>query len=314
MIKFTIITPAYNCENYLGTCLDSFLKQTYTNWRAIVVDDGSKDSTPQILDEYASRDSRIIAIHKQNGGECSARNAALEWVKSNRINDSWLCFVDSDDYVDSRMCEVLLDVITKNPNIDFIRPYNIRVSSHSDPYPTIPPNNLDFIVLSREKYFSRGICGGYISSIVVKEKVVIDNSILFDERLRFLGDQEFNIHCASLCSEYLVLRSPRYYYYRENESSVTSRQKDVGKHIVGCVNSVYKYLMDSNSSEVAEFFYKDYLPSKLAGYLHNKIINRNFIDDLKDLNKEIDVHKASITRRVRVGLSAHQLFSKLFKK
>ncbi len=78
MIKFTIITPAYNCENYLGTCLDSFLKQTYTNWRAIVVDDGSKDSTPQILDEYASRDSRIIAIHKQNGGECSARNAALE--------------------------------------------------------------------------------------------------------------------------------------------------------------------------------------------------------------------------------------------
>ena len=69
--KISIIVPAYNIENYLARCLDSLLNQTYKNIEIIIVDDGSTDSTPSILDDYATKDNRIIAIHQKNQGVLS---------------------------------------------------------------------------------------------------------------------------------------------------------------------------------------------------------------------------------------------------
>lgn len=71
------IVPVYNAEKYLGKCLDSILEQTYKKIEIILVDDGSTDNSPKILDQYAAKDSRIRVIHKANGGAASARNAGL---------------------------------------------------------------------------------------------------------------------------------------------------------------------------------------------------------------------------------------------
>ena len=69
-----VIIPAYNIERYISRCLDSIMAQTYNNLEIIVIDDGSKDQTAEILDDYQKRDSRIIVVHKENGGVSSARN------------------------------------------------------------------------------------------------------------------------------------------------------------------------------------------------------------------------------------------------
>lgn len=73
----SVVVPVYNVENYIGKCLDSIIAQTYVNWECVVVDDGSKDDSGQICDEYARKDSRIRVIHKKNGGVSSARNTGI---------------------------------------------------------------------------------------------------------------------------------------------------------------------------------------------------------------------------------------------
>lgn len=90
----SIIIPVYKVEQYLRTCLDSVLAQTYKNWEMLLVDDGSPDKCGDICDEYAQSDSRIKVFHKENGGLSSARNYALD----NHPEGDFLTFLDSDDF------------------------------------------------------------------------------------------------------------------------------------------------------------------------------------------------------------------------
>lgn len=94
MSKISIIVPVYNVEKYLRACLDSILAQTYTNWEAVLVDDGSADRSGAICDEYAACDSRFVVVHKQNEGVAKARITAFEHSKGELIT-----FIDADDYV-----------------------------------------------------------------------------------------------------------------------------------------------------------------------------------------------------------------------
>lgn len=104
----SVIVPIYKVEPYLRRCLDSIVNQTYTNLEIILVDDGSPDACPQICDEYAARDNRIVVIHKENGGLSDARNAGLDICKGEYIS-----FIDSDDWVDEKYVEVLYEIQKK---------------------------------------------------------------------------------------------------------------------------------------------------------------------------------------------------------
>ena len=90
--KFSIVIPVYNVAPYLRECLDSVLAQTFTDWEAICVDDGSTDGSGAILDEYEAKDKRFRVIHQKNAGVSAARNAALEVMKG-----QWFLFLDGDD-------------------------------------------------------------------------------------------------------------------------------------------------------------------------------------------------------------------------
>lgn len=80
MPKISVIVPVYNTEKYLHRCIDSILAQTYTDFELLLIDDGSKDNSGAICDEYAAKDSRVRVFHKENGGVSSARNLCLDNV------------------------------------------------------------------------------------------------------------------------------------------------------------------------------------------------------------------------------------------
>jgi len=105
----TIIIPVYKVESLLRKCVDSLLCQTLSNIEIILVDDGSPDKCGNICDEYSQKDSRVIVIHKENGGLSSARNAGIDIAKG-----EYLMFVDSDDYVEPNFCERAYQIIKEN--------------------------------------------------------------------------------------------------------------------------------------------------------------------------------------------------------
>ena len=90
----SVVVPIYNVERYLHRALESLLSQTYKDWEAILVDDGSTDGSGRIADEYAGRDPRFKVIHKTNGGLSDSRNTGLELVEG-----EYLIFLDSDDFL-----------------------------------------------------------------------------------------------------------------------------------------------------------------------------------------------------------------------
>lgn len=109
MEKISIIIPIYNVEQFLRQCIDSVLAQTYENLEIILVNDGSTDQSSEICGFYGSRDSRIKIINKANGGLADARNAGFSEVTGNYIG-----FVDSDDLIDCRMYELLMETLNKS--------------------------------------------------------------------------------------------------------------------------------------------------------------------------------------------------------
>lgn len=104
----SVIIPIYNVEPYLKQCINSIVNQSYTNLEIILVDDGSPDRCPQICDEYAAKDKRIVVIHKENGGLSDARNAGLDICKGD-----YLYFLDSDDIIPSHCISILFKIITQ---------------------------------------------------------------------------------------------------------------------------------------------------------------------------------------------------------
>lgn len=105
----SIIVPVYNAEKTLNRCVDSILLQPFTDWELLLIDDGSKDSSGDICDEYARKDPRIKVFHKENGGVSSARNVGLDNAKG-----EWITFVNSDDWIVNNALDIDYDEVNED--------------------------------------------------------------------------------------------------------------------------------------------------------------------------------------------------------
>ena len=133
-MKISVIVPIYNVAEYLPKCIESILGQTYKDLEIILVNDGSTDNSGQIAKEFATKDSRIILINKANGGQSTARNAALDIASGD-----YIAFIDSDDYISQNYFEVLMYGATKH-NAEIVTCSYDRVSDTD-----IPSEELGYI-------------------------------------------------------------------------------------------------------------------------------------------------------------------------
>ncbi len=102
----SILVPVYNVESYLSQCLDSLINQTYNNLQIVLIDDGSKDNSWSIMQDYATKDNRIEIYHQENAGVATTRNNLLEKIKG-----EYVLFVDSDDWIELDMVEFLINKV-----------------------------------------------------------------------------------------------------------------------------------------------------------------------------------------------------------
>ena len=111
-MKISVIVPIYNTDSRLNRCIESIMHQTFIDFECLMVDDGSKKIIADVVDSYADKDSRFIALHKKNGGVSSARNLGIEHARGD-----WLVFVDSDDYIVPEHLEKLISATSEDVDI-----------------------------------------------------------------------------------------------------------------------------------------------------------------------------------------------------
>lgn len=205
VLKVSIIIPIHNAENTLKRCVDSVLSQTFADFELILIDDGSNDASPSIIDEYATADSRIIAIHKPNGGVSSARNTGLDAAIG-----EYVAFVDSDDYVSPTYLE---DTVKYDEDVIICGITNIRYQNGNDTesienyVPTRYENILDF--LREQRYMS------YIRTPwakIVKKEIIDTNKLRFDSLIKYGEDTIFNFEVFTKSKNIRIIAEPNYHY------------------------------------------------------------------------------------------------------
>ena len=213
----SVIVPVYNSEKYLEKCIKSICNQTYKELEIILVDDGSTDSSPVICDNLAMIDDRIKVIHKSNGGSTSARNAGL-----NVSRGEYIGFVDSDDWIEPKMYETLLDVCLENNAQIAVGNYCIErgeiteyvnlcipqgIYSHSDSEKTIV-NNLFYAADGR----SKGISPALWDKLFLRD-LLFDYQFKVDERTKYAED-DICVYSCLLDAERVVFLESVFYHYK----------------------------------------------------------------------------------------------------
>lgn len=217
----SIIIPVYNAEKYIGRCLDSILKQTYTKLEIILVNDGSTDKSGEICDEYAEIDNRIHVIHKKNGGVSAARNDGICISTGEFIG-----FVDADDWCEPTMYEELMgavlsenaDVARCNFYVNYNRTQKIFVSKGSDKQ-VVSGKQAISNAIDRDS----GVGFGEViwNSIFNKNLVKQPDVIKFDTNMIMGEDTDWLFRVLMRSKSVVLVANPCYNYNKANEKSAT---------------------------------------------------------------------------------------------
>ena len=238
------------------------------------MNDGSRDKTREILNQYAEKDQRIKVFHTENGGASSARNYALNQI----ADEEWVSFVDADDYVAPTMYETIFKAIDNNET-DYVRLFCQRTPLRykSKKLESNEQSAIIKKVVSRDDYFLHESVGGFICSCFVKAGIVKENNLSFCKEMKVLEDQAFSISCATHAKQIMVLDQPRnYFYYSGNESSLTRSSKDTSDDIIRCVNIVFEAFQAIGSKAIInDYFYSKYLPIKLDSFCGKRLHYRH---------------------------------------
>lgn len=179
---FSIIIPVYNVEPYLRECLDSVLNQTFADWEAICIDDGSTDGSLSIVEEYAAQDSRIRAFSQKNAGTAAARNTGLKAAKGD-----YIFFLDSDDWLENNALQTIADNLNGEDVLCFSGRRYFEATDSYNPADELPKrqykHGMDYYnenaLLNRDFAF---VC---VVLRVYKRTFVMENNLFFDEDVSY---------------------------------------------------------------------------------------------------------------------------------
>lgn len=220
MKKVSLIIPVYNTAEYLGKCLDSAVGQTYPNMEIICVDDGSTDGSEKILDRYAAKDTRIVALHQSNKGESNARNEGLK-----KATGDYIAFMDCDDWIEPDMYETLVALMEKK-QVDMVCSGWIKEwTSKSEIIPNegcVADGVFGQKQLLRYLYERDAFRGfSYMWNKLYRRKLFYGEDrleVCFDENLR-LGGDVLALAQTALRVSGAVYIDKAFYHYRQREES-----------------------------------------------------------------------------------------------
>lgn len=229
--KISVIIPAYNAEAFIGETLKSTLFQTYKDFEVVVVNDGSTDKTPQIVNEFAKNDKRIFLINKKNEGTASARNIGIEKARGELI-----AFLDSDDLWHCDKLAKQVSLLEKNSSLGIVSCLAVIINEEGKSQGLVSGRNLRGNCY-RQMLEAGGISGG---SIVLVPRHVFDRVGLFDSSVEPYEDWDMWVRISS---KFDITTVPDILVGYRRSSSSASRN--------------YKRLMNSGSLVLKKAFQRD---------------------------------------------------------
>ena len=221
----TIIIPVYNVELYVLHCIESIKAQTFRGFEAIIVDDGSKDSSINICESLIEGDPRFKILHKENGGLMSAWKYGLI-----HASGSYIGFVDSDDWIDSDMYEVLCNAATEDDADIVISGYVTEDNKQN--FKWTRDQKFIFEGTDVKKYFLKEYCCSYFHSSsnpsicrwdkLYKRELLLQNIAYFNEKVSMAEDFNTNVPVILDARKIVLLPNFTPYHYRFNPKSIVN--------------------------------------------------------------------------------------------
>lgn len=307
----SIIVPMYNVENKIDECIKSILKQSYVKLDIILIDDGSIDSTYEICEKYSNVDERITLVHQENKGVSVARNYGIDIARG-----KYIMFLDADDYLDNRICEVLLKNIKKN-NCD-IQITNKIFHINGEVFENILYKEKEFCRENKErdlfildlmtsyydtkmndvKYLSCGVTAKLFYSKIIK-----DNKIKFLENCHFGEDVLFNLNIFEKARKIGYIEYNGYHFNVSPDSSTHKFRDDWKISHEKFVNGIEAYILknktqDARFLETLEMMRVTRISGLINSYFFNKENPKKFIEKYKEFRNFItqNSYKKSINK------------------
>ena len=263
MSKVSIIVPVYNGENSLPRCVESIMNQDYKDLEIILVDDGSKDNSYEVMKEYAAKDERIIAIHKENGGVSSTRNLAIE-----KASGEYIQFIDVDDWLPFDSTKLMVRAIEDDGSDlvvgDFYRVIDDK-SSRKGSFKKSGVVTLgefaDRMLLTPADFYY-----GVIWNKLYRKKMLDEYKIRFDESIRMSEDAVFNLQYLVHVKLISIVKSPVYYYVKTEGSLVSQNISIPGivkqkKNVISHYVDFYRNILSEEDFEARKPIIYGYLVS-----------------------------------------------------
>lgn len=287
----SIIVPVYNVEKYLPRGLNSILIQTFTDWEAILVDDGSIDHSGAICDEYAVRDLRFKVIHKPNGGVSSARNWGLEVAIG-----EYIYFSDADDELMPDCLDTLYGEMKEG--IDLVTAAYQRYDDGDFVPEKIKKDDMSFSIgdyLETISTFPNSrFCERYLVTKLFRKTIIDDNHLRFDRSLAYREDVVFLYSYVVNCHNVIAgVNHPVYKYYRRTSGAAMTHTKKLTPHSVDiffAIEKCYTLVKRAGLSAKAEVRLKNEMVGSYNHFrslLREKGVNREYKLAVRKMDKSL---------------------------
>ncbi len=289
--KVSVIMPVYGVEDYVGKAIESIQAQTYQNWEFFCVDDGTKDRSGIICDEYALKDDRIIVIHKENGGAPSARNVAID-----KATGDYFYFMDSDDWTEPTMLEDMVKLALEHDLQYVISGYYIDTYYSDTEKFTQEQFVPDKIYASQAEFradahrlFDQNLLYTPWNKLY-KADYIRENKLYFPQT--FWDDFPFNLSVMRDIERVGVTSKKYYHFIRKRAESETAKYRadmyDKREEEADWMEDLYRH-WGVDSVESREFLARRYV-ERVIGCIEN-VTNKNctlgILDQLREIRKMI---------------------------
>lgn len=241
----SVIVPVYNVESYLRECIDSIVFQEYENMEIILVDDGSKDESGEICDEYAANNKNVLVIHQENAGLAAARNAGTHSAKGD-----YLLFVDSDDYIaDDVIGKIVRESMytTERPDIIFLKAKKVFPDGSEKFFgESYDKKKIDFQPKDDvlKHLVTIGKFPGSSCNKMVKRDLIVKNNITFPEKF-IAEDIDWVLLVLEAADSFFYCDKDYYYYRQKREGSITNTIDE--KSLTSLLSILEKWIIRSNN-------------------------------------------------------------------